>query len=143
MTDCWEEMARQIKTFKRKLKKVEMLAPIEETKDADVPVSVHDTTHQFIQESWGLGSPHDHKDLLKNLLFVIANDRLTPGSNEFDKICTLVRQWMPISLVQSTQCQNKAGTSIVKNIQIKDTCKYPIFEYYFEFIIRICELLII
>ena len=51
MTDCWEEMARQIKTFKRKLKKVEMLAPIEETKDVDAPVSVHETTHQFIQES--------------------------------------------------------------------------------------------
>ena len=51
MTNCWKEMARQIKTFKRKLKKVEMLAPIEETKDADVSVSVHETTHQFIQKS--------------------------------------------------------------------------------------------
>ena len=90
-----------------------MLAPIEETKDVDAPVSVHEATHKLIQESWGLGSPNDHKDLLKNLLFVIANDRLTPGSNEFDKICTLVRQWMPISLVQSTLCQNKTSKSIV------------------------------
>ena len=90
-----------------------MFAPIEETKDADSSVSVHEATHKLIQESWGLGSPNDHKDLLKNLFFVIANDRLTPDSNEFDKICTLVRQWMPINMVQSILCQSNAGTSIV------------------------------
>ena len=105
-------MARQIKTFKRKLKKIGMQTPIKETQDTKANSSIYETTHQFIQESWEPGSPLDHKDLLKNLLFVIANDRLTPDSNEFDKICTYVRQWMPIDMVQSILNQNDLGTSV-------------------------------
>ena len=88
-----------------------MQTPIKETKNTKSNSSIYETTHQFIQESWELGSPHDHKDLLKNLLFVIANDRLTPDSNEFDKICTYVRQWMPINMVQSILSQSNVGTS--------------------------------
>ena len=53
MTDCWEEMARQIKTFKRKFKKVEMLAPPEEEKEEveEQPISFYEITHEFIQKS--------------------------------------------------------------------------------------------
>ena len=48
MNDCWEEMAKQIKTFKRKLKKFEIQTSIEETKTNSF---IYEATHQFIKES--------------------------------------------------------------------------------------------
>ena len=114
MNDCWEEMARQIKTFKRKYRKVETCDQKEEAKESEASASLYETTHQFIQKSWESGNPLDHKDLLKNLSLVIADGRLNPDSNGFDKICKLVREWMPINSIKDIFNQNSAGKSVVK-----------------------------
>ena len=99
MNDCWEEMARQIKTFKRKLKKLKLNKNIKVVNESEEHISHHYTTHQFIQKSWKSVNPRDHKDLLKNLSLVIADGRLNPNSDEFDKICKLVREWMPMNRI--------------------------------------------
>ena len=123
ITDCWEEMARQIKTFKRKFKKVEMLAPPEEEEEEkeveEQPISFYETTNEFIQKSWESSNPPDHKDLLRNLLLMIAKDRFTPISSEFGKICSLVREWMPMGMVKDMFAQNNSGM-LYFQFQIKD-----------------------
>ena len=127
ITDCQEEMARQIKIFKRKFRKIEMLAPQEEAEAQSI--SFYQTTHEFIQSSWKLVNPHDHKDLLKNLLLIIVNDRLTPDSNGFGKMCSLVREWMPISLIQNISNQRNLGMFIFEIFVLK-CFKCSTFEYF-------------
>ena len=83
-------MARQIKTFKRKYRSVEVLSPKKECKQEieskeETPISLYEATHNFIQKSWELGNPLDHKDMLKNLLLVIADNRLLPSSSVYEK----------------------------------------------------------
>ena len=127
-------MARQIKTFKRKHRSVEALCPKEEIKEEaenkeETPISFYEATHNFIQKSWELGNPLDHKDILKNLLLVIADNKLLPGSNVYERICRLVREWMPIDMLKDVYLQSCTGTSIVWNIQIKDTLKYRVLSW--------------
>ena len=134
MYECWEEMARQIKTFKRKYRSVGVLSPIKECKKKlkekdEIKISIYDATHEFIQKSWELGNPLDHKEMLKNLLMIIAGNRLLPGSSVYERICRLVREWMPVSMLQDVLSQSCTGTSIVWNIQIKDTLKYPVLSW--------------
>ena len=86
----------------------------EEAKEPEASTSLYETTHQFIQKSCESGNPLDHKDLLKNLSLVIAEGRLNPASDKFDKICKLVREWMPMSQIKDIFHQNSAGKSVVK-----------------------------
>ena len=104
-----------------------MLAP-QEVAEAQ-SISFYQTTHEFIQSSWKLVNPHDHKDLLKNLLLIIVNDRLTPDSNGFGKICSLVREWMPISLIQNISNQRNLGMFIFEIFVLK-CFKCSTFEYF-------------
>ena len=119
INNCWEEMARQIKTFKRKYRKVETCDNKEEPKESEVSTSPNNITHQFIQKSWESCNPLDHKDLLKNLSSVIAEGRLNPGSDDFNKICKLVREWMPMNQIKDIFNQNSAGMLVVEISKLK------------------------
>ena len=127
ISDCWEEMARQIKTFKRKLKKLNINKINKEVNESEVHISHHYTTHQFIQKSWESGSPLNHKDLLKNLSLVIAEGRLNLDSDEFDKICKLVREWMPINQIKDIFNQNDSGMLAINIYKSKLTRKDKVF----------------
>jgi hypothetical protein len=105
LDDCWQEMARQIKSFKRKLRKVSDLYSQKESIQSQNIKSSFEYTHQIISNP-GSDVPSDHKDLLKNLVKVIDDGRMSPGSLAFDRISTLVRSSMgkkQIDSIESTQ----------------------------------------
>ena len=105
LDDCWQEMARQIKSFKRKLRKVTDMYNQKESIQSQNIKSSFEYTHQIISNP-GSEVPSDHKDLLRNLVRVIDEGRLSPGSLSFDRISTLVRSSMSkkqVDAVESTQ----------------------------------------
>ena len=121
-------MARQIKTFKRKLRNLEVDAPNEEIKEVNEPLSVFENTHLEIQKSWDQKSPQDHKDLLKNLSLIIAENRLKPNSYDFNRIWRFVRELMPFHLLWNLNFQNNSGMFDFssKYPNLKDTWKDPV-----------------
>ena len=109
-------MARQIKTFKRKLRKIQQSSKKKEADENDDELSEYASAHKIIQKSWQMGDPHDHKDLVKNLCIIIAEERLIPGSEDYSKICDFVRGWMPIHLLKSLYAQNTISKYFFVNI---------------------------
>ena len=101
MNECWEEMARQIKTFKRKYRKVEIWTSPLKALSLTTSESIYESTHQIIKSSWQASDPVDHQSLLLNLSWVVAQGKLVPGSDDFNRICTLVRECMPMHLLKS------------------------------------------
>ena len=100
-------MARQIKTFKRKYNKLQNPANSNEVDEESASLSLYESAHKLIQKSWQTSDPDDHKDLLKNLCTIIAEDRLLPGSSDFNIICKYVRESM--SMNQIDDLYNKSN----------------------------------
>ena len=115
MNECWEEMARQIKTFKRKYKKVEILSSSAKDSNESTSESMYKSTLQMIKSSWHEKDPIDHKDLLTNLSYVVVQGKLVPGSEDFNRICTLVRECMPMHLFKSLYSFNMPSKSYFFN----------------------------
>ena len=53
--------------------------------------SMYKSTLKIIKNSWHAKDPVEHKDLLKNLLLIAAQGKLKSGSDDFNKIWTLVK----------------------------------------------------
>lgn len=98
-------MARQIKTFKRKYRKLQKGGKNNDSRDDESILSEYVSAHKTIQKSWQPGDPNDHKDLIKNLCIIISQARLIPGSADYSKICEYVRESMPIHLIQNSMCK--------------------------------------
>ena len=106
---CWEEMATQIKTFKRKYRKLEVKLQQKNISFQMDPLSVYESTQKVIAKSWQSSDPRDHKDLLKNLSTVIVEGRLSTASDDFNIICKQVRGCMPMHLLSSFYKQTSKG----------------------------------
>ena len=119
MNECWIEMARQIKTFKRKLRKVEAWISNKDIKEEPTSISLFVSTHNEIQKFWESTDPLDHKDLIRNLSLIIAEGRLQPDYNDFNKIWRLVRELMPFYYLNSLYTQDDSGIAILnmKNLR--------------------------
>ena len=102
-------MARQIKTFKRKYKKVENPVNSEDVNEESGPLSLYESTQKLIRKSWQPSDPNDHKDLLKNLCLVISEGRLQLGSSDFNAICKFVRESMPMHHIDDLYNKNNQG----------------------------------
>ena len=119
-------MARQIKTFKRKLRKVEAWISNKEIKEEPTSMSLFVSTHNEIQKFWESTDPLDHKDLIRNLSLIIAEGRLQPNSNDFNKIWRLVRELMPFYYLNSLYAQDDTGMVILNMKNLRYIWKYPI-----------------
>ena len=109
INECWEEMARQIKTFKRKYRKLEVTLKQKDISHQVDPLSAYESTQKVIAKSWQPSDPRDHKDLLKNLSTVIVEERLSTTSDDFNIICKQVRDCMPMHLLNSVYKQTSKG----------------------------------
>ena len=117
MNECWEEMARQIKTFKRKYRKVEILSLSAKDSNDSTSESMYKSTLQMIKSSWHAKDPIDHRDLLMNLSYVVTQGKLVPDSEDFNRICTLVRECMPMHLLKSLYSYDMSSKKILLNSQ--------------------------
>mmetsp|Transcript_18811 Transcript_18811/g.16652 ORF Transcript_18811/g.16652 Transcript_18811/m.16652 type:complete len:134 (+) Transcript_18811:247-648(+) len=112
-------MARQIKSFKRKLRKVSEWCDTEENEMKDTK-PCFEAAYNIIQQNTKL-APADHKDLLPNLIKALSSERLSPGSLGFDRICSLVRSKLP----QQSLNTIKSNDEFCVNVTI-DNRKVPI-----------------
>ena len=109
INECWEEMATQIKTFKRKYRKLEVKLQQKDISYQVDPLSAYESTQKVIAKSLQPSDPRDHKDLLKNLSTVIVEGRLSTTSEDFNIICKQVRDCMPMHLLSSVYKQTRKG----------------------------------
>lgn len=108
---CWQEMARQIKSFKRKLRKVnEWFAEDEESCKPLVP-----TASRIISVGSSKSAPKDQKDVMSNLVTMINDGRIRPGTFAFDRICSLVRGSMQKEGVGNIKCQSTFSVNLNVN----------------------------
>ena len=120
INECWEEIIRQIKTSKRKYRKVQVCGAIAQNYNDSTSELMYNSTLQIIKNSWHEKDPVEHRDLLKNLLFVVAQGKMKPSSDEFNKIRTLVRKFMPIHLLKVCIASICQASIILKIQKIKD-----------------------
>ena len=108
-------MARQIKTFKRKYRHFESILIKIGDIDEESCTSIYKSSQKIIKKSWKPNDPIDHKNLLKNLFSAIADGRLSTSSDDFDIICKLVRDCMPMHLLNNIYKHTANGKLINKN----------------------------
>ena len=107
--DCYRELARQIKIFKKRKIKVENQIHFNQADEEDASLSLYESTHKLIGKSWQPNDPRDHKDLLINLCKIVAEDRLLPDSRNFNQVCNIVRELLPIHLIRDVYRINVQG----------------------------------
>ena len=96
----WQELARQIKGLKRKIRKMNESMAQDELKEGDKKED-YQIAQDVINREWGEFWPPDHKDLIRNLSKAIAEDRLLPESDAYSRICNIVRDCIPVHILQS------------------------------------------
>ena len=106
-------MARQIKTFKRKYRNYDALLRNSGISNEESEWSIFELANKIIKKSWQSNNPIDHKDLLKNLFSAIADGRLKTSTDDFNIICKLVRDCMPMHLLNSVYKQSAKGKIIL------------------------------
>ena len=110
LNDCWQEMARQIKSFKRKLRKVSEWCEAEESRITNSKPNF-ETAHRIISANTTY-APKDHKDLFYNLIKGIDQGKIIKNSLAFDRICTLVRTKLPSQSLQNVKSTNEFSLKV-------------------------------
>ena len=77
----------------------------EESNKESQPKSAFDVAQKIINKSYYL----EQQDLLKNLVLIIAEERIKMNSFDFYKIWDIVRGWMPVHILKTLYSEIKPG----------------------------------
>ena len=130
--ECYRELARQIKIFKKRYIKVENQLHVNQADEQDASLSLYKSTHKLIGKSWQPSDPNDHKDLLINLCKVIAEGRLLPDSKSFNLICKFVRELLPMHLIKDIFNLDTQGNISYLESSIKNYFWYLFIYFHIE-----------
>lgn len=130
---CWQEMARQIKSFKRKLRKVNEWMQDGERELVVTEKSSCQTANTFLKNRCSEREPKDHQDLIKNLVAIIADGRLSMESLTYQRICSIVRASFSKSKLESIR--SNSNVDVLLNLNDK---KLPISQSEYN---NLCPLL--
>ena len=101
LTRSWQELAKQIKALKRKIRKMSEFIEQQELNKEVQTKSQFEQVQDSIDNSWDTFYSREQKDLLRNLILVIAEGRLKPNSYDFNKIWEIIRGCMPLHIIQT------------------------------------------